>query len=238
MIVGTEHEYAKYCLLISFHLDFSITFKWKYLFEQVQINFGYQVMGLSWLEEETQGYHVFYNQNSRFFIHPINKDEKLLTKIVSHKDNTITSIKTLTLPIKNRCIDGFNKLIQYTPSEDSPIFFQNKLQYSEAKPIPFVFWPKLQIGYRLIYDFDYHSAENNEHLYFSYYSSKQRLYGLYSLWSNGNIYAVIVNNRHYTHNGLNKISFLSDNVFLITTTTITELVSFIIGSTPRMSIKS
>jgi hypothetical protein len=236
MIVGKPRDHAKYCVVISFHFDFSITFEWKTLLEHPQINFGYQALGLPWLDENYQC-EVVYTQTSRIFISSQNNNEELITKIVTHKDDPKYTNLFILKTNKNRCISDNNNPIRYTPSDDSPIFFLNQSQFADFKSIPFVFWPKLKTGYRLTFNVKCHAAENNNHIYFSSTNSFG-LSELYCLQSDGNIYGIYVNNHLYTYKN-QKFRFLSDNVFITSHNNKNyEIASFEIGSNPILKINN
>lgn len=233
MIVGSGlYDSKKYCFVISFYTDFSIGFEWKILFDHSHLNFGFQVLGLPFTNKNNQDTQIFYNNLSTFFItQKKNNYCEILVQEFLYTDTENSSNSTISISRRLECL---NNHFQYTPSNFSPLLFENKAKFAGFLTTPFVFWPKLKIGYTLHERMELHRAENNHNFYFS----SQLTIGvsiLFCLKSDGNIYYVFSSGTPYTHWN-HKLFFLSDDVFISSSLNTTEIILFEIGSHPVISI--
>lgn len=235
IIVGSEIDCKKYCFVISFYTDFTIDFQWKSLLSDAHLNFGFQVMGLPFISQNGSDIQIFYNNLSKYCItqQKSNLSEILVQEILHIESDTASSNTVITLP---RSLECRNSIFQYTPSNFSPLLFENKAQFAGFHTIPVVFWPKLKVAYTLHDRITIHHGENNRNFYFSS-ETTLGFANLFCLKSDGGIYFVFSNGTPYIHTK-HKLFFLSDDVFISSSKTSTELILFEIGSNPVRSIKN
>lgn len=239
MIVGTTPCSTVSCFVISFHLDFTTTFKWKCLMKEVDLNFGFQVLGFSW--SDIKSGQVFNNHRCRYIIDPqsLNNTKEFFIQKISNDDSKVISGETWNLPGYIHCR---NKHIQYTPSDKSPLLFVNEPEFAGFKTHPYVFWPELKKGFDFKFQTKFHYCENNINFYFSCNKVDTRdnllrytQMNLFCLKFDGQIYKVFFETDQrepFIHHWIDKLYFLNDDSILVHYEKVWRIISFEIDTEP------
>ena len=215
-----NHEFH---LLIEFKLDFRIKIKSKLICLPFSLNFVYQILKISDLNEMISQFQPF--QPRHIFLICNTPMNTLVfssfgnTFLICCRDSTDGTVKATFFQLDNTLQFPFKEQRLFIHSQESPIHFKTTTSSISGNVIV---WVKHQKAYVLNFlsSFDFkpdsvifHPSENNQLCYCSLQPTDNSRFYACGLDSDGNLCNIFVNNLPLIHEKGRKFYFFDDNTF-------------------------